>query len=96
MLVLPLRRVGVRNFFSQNLYQTPEIPSPQTLEWALPQGLSELQHHVLPLKQADSLLLPARAAKCEPSRAEPGVTKTTSQILGSAGAYHLLHNFIDT
>lgn len=67
---------GCQKFFSQNLYQTPQVPSPQTPEWALPQGLSEQQHHVLPLKQADSLLLPARTAKCEPNQAETRVAKT--------------------
>lgn len=93
---LPCNVSGCHKSFSQKLYQTPQVTSPQTFEWALPQGMSEHKHHVLPLKRADSLLLPARTAKFKQSRAKTGAAKTPSQILGSAGAYHLLHNFIHT
>lgn len=70
VLVFPRMWVGVRKFFSQKLYQTPQVTSPQTFEWALPQGMSEHQHHVLPLKWAGFLLLPAKDCKiwAEPSR----------------------------
>lgn len=47
---LPQNVSGCQKNFSQKLYQTPQVTSPQTFEWALPQGMSEHQHHVLPLK----------------------------------------------